>query len=277
MIKRYKVFTNDPKLGNSAIIMDGDGMNQSAMQDMARKLDSPITVFILPPNEEKYDARFRFFTTKAEIGFCGHGILAASEALMKTTGGSELTIETQASIIRTIRHHSGVIQFEKSGRVDILDIPIDTVEISNIIGLPLQDLNLEHLLVVGSIGSPKLFVPVHSLNSLLTMRPNMEKISRWSAAQHVNGIYVYTFETKHPRSTVHARSFNPLFGVAEDAATGVAAGALGGLLATRGFSSPFVIEQGYILNAASEIIVDVETHCIRIGGGVVPVPQGITF
>ncbi|MDB4986390.1 MAG: PhzF family phenazine biosynthesis protein [Myxococcaceae bacterium] len=74
-----------------------------------------------------------------------------------------------------------------------------------------------------SIGSAKAIVELSDVEELQALRPASRDLSDWSFAHGINGAYVYA---RDAAGQIYARAFNPLSGVIEDAATGVAAGAL---------------------------------------------------
>ena len=95
-------------------------------------------------------------------------------------------------------------------------------------------------------------------------------------------------ETKESGSAAHARMFVPNEGIAEDPATGSAAGALGAYLvrqkalsvAARNDRFQFVIEQGDFMHRPSRISVEVRGGAansieeVRVGGSAVVVARG---
>ena len=88
---------------------------------------------------------------------------------------------------------------------------------ANLIGLPR----------LASVGSVKLLVAVSDQSVLDALQPDLPAIVSWGREQGVSGLYVYC----RLHDEVYAgRNFNHLEPHAEDAATGVAAGALASLL-----------------------------------------------
>ncbi|AMA73430.1 MULTISPECIES: PhzF family phenazine biosynthesis protein [Aneurinibacillus] len=259
----FKVFTQDPKHGNSAAVILAEELSEKEMQSLATQINTVITVFVLPSHLA--DARFRFFSISSELPFCGHGILAAADYYMKVTGHQQIKVETQASVVTISRNSKGTIHFETTG-VSIIDCSFDQKEVLSFLGINEDLIHKDLPFCIASIGSPKLFVPIKKLVTVQSITPDFEAISEWSSKMKVNGVYVYTFETQHSDSSLHARSFNPLFGVKEDAATGVAAGALAGVLVQAGyFHSTLIVEQGYNLGQESKIFVEVG-DVIKLGG-----------
>jgi trans-2,3-dihydro-3-hydroxyanthranilate isomerase len=100
-------------------------------------------------------------------------------------------------------------------------------------------------------------------------------------------VLVFTRETQSPDATIHARMFAPLMGVAEDAATGSAAGPLGAYLVRHGAvpvqpTTRVVVEQGLEMGRPSRLTVEVsvadgEVRAVRVGGGVRLVAEGTLY
>jgi hypothetical protein len=67
------VFTERPLAGNAlAVVLDGEGLEDGAMQAIAREFNLSETVFVLPPEKPAHAARLRIFTPGAELPFAGH-------------------------------------------------------------------------------------------------------------------------------------------------------------------------------------------------------------
>ena len=78
-------------------------------------------------------------------------------------------------------------------------------------------------------------------------------------------------------AVAYARFFNPTVGIAEDPATGTAAGPLAARLAAEGripAESTVIIEQGYALGRPSRIAVSVSRQRVRVGGSGLVVAEG---
>ena len=115
----------------------------------------------------------------------------------------------------------------------------------------------------------KILVPIDYLDSLFYLNPDMESIKQYCRDSNSRGVYVFTFETRD-NGFVHTRQFNPLSGINEDPATGVAAGALGAYFVMHDLPMPrgnqFVIEQGVVMNKPAKIMVDASSDPVRVGG-----------
>lgn len=85
------VFTTTPYYGNPlAVVLDGQGLDDTAMQRFAHWTHLSETVFILPPTEPGRaagaDYRVRIFTPAGELPFAGHPTLGACHAWLQTAG-----------------------------------------------------------------------------------------------------------------------------------------------------------------------------------------------
>ena len=77
------VFTDRPLAGNPlAVVVDSNGLDDSAMQSIAREFNLSETVFVLPPRDPVNTARIRIFTPQAELPFAGHPTVGASFVLL---------------------------------------------------------------------------------------------------------------------------------------------------------------------------------------------------
>ena len=72
------VFTAQGGWGNPvAVVLDGSGLDDAAMQRFARWTNLSETTFVLPPTEAAADYRLRIFTPGGELPFAGHPTLGS--------------------------------------------------------------------------------------------------------------------------------------------------------------------------------------------------------
>lgn len=257
-----KVFTKDPSKGNPAFVVSLKHILTEQEAKQIAKTNKALTVFIY--NNDGYK-EIRFFTAKKELPFCGHGLIAASYYLM-SNNDRELKLIVNKKEITIIKNENGFIQFG-AGCLIIDNRQINLQEILDFLNIPEFAIDVDYPLTIASIGSPKLLVPVKNLKYLQDISPDFQKISKWSAYNQVNGMYVYTKDTLSSTSDFHTRSFNPLFGIDEDIATGVAAGALCGVIHHKFNKKNLIIEQGHNLNHDCRIstFIDIKGD-IQVGG-----------
>ena len=113
------------------------------------------------------------------------------------------------------------------------------------------------------------------LAALAAARPDPAAFLAAEAALPLDGApLLLHLWTRTSSGSVQARMFGPTLGVLEDPATGSAAGALGGLLASRGEGEDLVVEQGIEMGRPSRIEVCVRGMAVSIAGPCVPVLEG---
>jgi len=85
--KQVDVFTDTAYFGNAlAVVLDGDGLSDEAMQRFARWTNLSETTFLLPPTDAAADYRVRIFTPGGELPFAGHPTLGSCHAWLEAGG-----------------------------------------------------------------------------------------------------------------------------------------------------------------------------------------------
>ena len=100
MRRRYftlDVFTAERFTGNPlAVVLQPDGLNDRAMQAIAREFNLPETVFVYPPDDARHRARVRIFTPARELPFAGHPTVGTAVLLAladRASAGSAFVLE----------------------------------------------------------------------------------------------------------------------------------------------------------------------------------------
>jgi PhzF family phenazine biosynthesis protein len=85
--RQVDVFTATPYFGNPlAVVLDGSGLDDAAMQRFARWTNLSETTFLLPPTDASADYRVRIFTPGGELPFAGHPTLGSCHAWLAAGG-----------------------------------------------------------------------------------------------------------------------------------------------------------------------------------------------
>jgi trans-2,3-dihydro-3-hydroxyanthranilate isomerase len=264
------VFTDTPLTGNQlAVFTDGREVDEKTMQDLAREMNFSETVFVLPP-ENGGDARIRIFTPAGELPFAGHPVLGSAFVLAAPLQRGEIRLETGSGIVPVELQREGsrivfgwmrqpIPPFEPYDRAE---------ELQGILGvrssLPVE---LYHL------GPTHVYVALGSEEEVAALRPDFRALAPFAA-----GINCFAGSGKQWKT----RMFAPSDGVAEDPATGSAAGPLALHLARHGriaFGDEIEISQGAELQRPSKLYARVEGSADRIdrvevGGSAVIVARG---
>ena len=81
------VFSETPLRGNGlAVVLDGEGLSDQAMQGFAAWTNLSETTFLQPPTQPEADYKVRIFTPTRELAFAGHPTLGSCAAWLHAGG-----------------------------------------------------------------------------------------------------------------------------------------------------------------------------------------------
>lgn len=266
-----KSFTQDKELGSpTGIVLDAENLSEQQMQSIATELNFAESAFVLP--SDKADFKLRFFAPNHEVDLCGHATIASFHTLMEQgrialgkESSVELVQETRAGTLNVTCHKDGLIVMEQKEST-FGEVEKDKEQVAALLGISATDF-LDLPLQVVSTGTPKLLIPVKSLDVLRDIRPNNEGIKEYCQTTTARGFYPFTMETPIAGTDFYARQFNPLADENEDPITGVAAGALGCYAQKYKLldKQKFAVGQGYDLGMGGNMSVDVSDG-VHVGG-----------
>lgn len=195
---------------------------------------------------------------------CLHGTIGAAKILFDLDQSRAKTLQTRSGLQLQVVLSDDIVQV-RTEPAPLPKIQWDSNEVESMLGIKKSKIAKNLPYTAASVGSPKLLVPLISPVLLGKLRPDFEKVIRWSEIHKINGFYVYApIKTQLPHS-FSARGFNPRTGHHEDAATGVAAAALATCLKHN-----LAIDQGHTMNKPSRIFVSYKNQDeIWVGGKVI--------
>jgi trans-2,3-dihydro-3-hydroxyanthranilate isomerase len=286
------VFTTTRFTGNPlAVVLESDGLDASAMRNIAREFNLSETVFVFPPANPAHRAALRIFTPGGELPFAGHPTVGTAVLLCHLDGRtarSEMVLEERIGDVRCRTRAMS----DETGRAEF-DVPrlpireadtLDTVAAAAALGLTAADLgHADWPAERWSAGNPFTFLPLRSLDSIRRCQVDRSRFDAAFRGGDYPAVFVFCRETADVRNTLHARMFAPSMGIAEDPATGSAAAAFAGYLAKHGGygdGEPQIrIEQGFEMGRPSliELVLRLrrgELTGAAIGGDAVIVSEG---
>ena len=265
------VFTDTPLTGNQlAVFTDGREVDDATMQNLARELNLSETVFVLPA-EAGGHARIRIFTPVAELPFAGHPTLGSAFVLAQPLQLAEIRLETGAGIVP--------VRLEREGpqiAFGWMTQPVPRWRPYERADDVLRILGVESELPVDwyDLGPSFVYVALRTPEEVAALRPNFQELMDFAS-----GIHCFA---PAGGNRWKARMFAPSSGVAEDPATGSAAGPLAVHLLRHGriaSGDEIEIEQGTELRRPSRLYAratgtadDIER--VEVGGGAVVVARG---
>jgi trans-2,3-dihydro-3-hydroxyanthranilate isomerase len=266
------VFTDTPLEGNPvAVFTDAGDLSSELMQRIAREMNLSETVFVLPGDSDA-DARIRIFTPSTELPFAGHPTLGTALILREPTGKDMITLATGAGLVP--------VRFERAdGRITAgcMRQPIPTWgpyehadQLLEALGVSASQLPVEAY----RNGPRHVFVVLTSEQAVAALEPDMTALGK------LPDIGVSC--TAGSGTRWKSRMFAPAYGVAEDPATGSAAGPLALHLARHGriaFGQEIEIHQGAEIGRPSTLYARVEgtgdqVETVEVAGSAVVVANG---
>lgn len=264
------VFTDTPLTGNQvAVFTDAREIPEEQLLALAREMNFSETVFVYPAESDGH-ARIRIFTPKLELPFAGHPTLGTAFVLAQPLQLVEIRLETGAGTIPvTLEREGPQIVFGWMAQ------PIPTWRPYERGDELLAVLGVESQLPVDwyDLGPSHVYVTLRSAEEVAALRPDFGRLLDFDSGINCFAPFDGRWKT---------RMFAPGSGVAEDPATGSAAGPLAVHLLRHGRIEAGVeieIEQGVEINRPSRLFARVSgsperLERVEVGGSAVVVARG---
>jgi trans-2,3-dihydro-3-hydroxyanthranilate isomerase len=266
------VFTDTPLEGNQlAVFTDGRGIPAEQMQRIARELNLSETVFLLPP-EHGGDLRLRIFTPSLELPFAGHPVLGSAIVIATALARGALTLETGSGPVELelVLERGSAVSGQMRQPLPAWGPYEHEAELLCALGVRRSRLPIEAY----ENGPRHVYVELDSEQAVGALAPDMRALAGLGA------LCVSCFAGADGR--FKTRVFAPGAGVAEDPATGSAAGPLAVHLSRHGrvaFGQQIEIRQGAEIGRPSLLYALAEGSperllSVRVGGSAVIVAGG---
>jgi trans-2,3-dihydro-3-hydroxyanthranilate isomerase len=265
------VFTDTALTGNQlAVFTDGRDVDDETMQKLAKEMSFSETVFVLPA-EKGGHARIRIFTPAAELPFAGHPILGTAFVLGGPLQLGELRLETGSGIIPVTLDREGarIVFGWMQQPVPEFELFAQAEELQGLLGVRSQlPVELYHL------GPAHVYLELASKEEVAGLAPDFAALGRLTKF----GVNCFAGSETDWKT----RMFAPASGVAEDPATGSAAGPLAVHLLRHGriaSGAEIEISQGEELSRPSKLYARVtgtpdRIESVDVGGSAVIVARG---
>jgi trans-2,3-dihydro-3-hydroxyanthranilate isomerase len=251
------------------------------MHALAPSTGAPVTVFVgtserLFDDEVLLPLRLRFFTPYTEENVCGHGTVAALEALHERGEFNGFGFPSGAFKLETNTGLQGAEYVDGVAWLQYGDVPARNLEeglpgdafphayvlresVAVALGLELSDLHEDLPVMVAGVGRPKLICAVPNAMFLDAIEPDLGAVKELCLETNATGIVAFTFPGRGGCFTDMRHFSVQGNAVLEDAATGNAHAALAGYLCANQFFDDgrhsFAGAQGYAMRQPSRIEV----------------------
>jgi trans-2,3-dihydro-3-hydroxyanthranilate isomerase len=268
------VFTDRPLAGNQlAVFTDARDLTSEDMQDLAREMNFSESVFVLPAtSRDDADVRIRIFTPGNELPFAGHPDLGAAFVLGAPLQKIVIRLETAAGVVPVTLEREGpkLVYGSMEQPVPRWEPVVNAADVLAALGVAESGLPVERY----ELGPGHLYVELASAGDVAALQPDLAALERATR----DGANCFARDGARWKS----RMFAPAHGVAEDPATGSAAGPLAIHLARHGriaWGERIEIVQGVEIGRPSTLFAQADGSAERIervtvGGSAVTVARG---
>jgi len=273
------VFTATPLAGNPlAVVYDADGLTAVRMQAIAAEFNLSETIFMFAPEGGVVPARI--FTPREEMPFAGHPTIGGAIALAKRLAVGQVSLKVPAGRVDvsvtagTVRR--ATLTAPLLPKLEPLDVGVE--DLARLIGVEAEAIDTGAFRPVRMTSGPWFTaIPLREASTLARTRFMVEHAALLGDAPAA----VYCVAPDG--SGYRARMFAPVFGIAEDPATGSAAVAFAALAkegAKLGDGTHTLrIRQGVEMGRPSEIGVEVSIagdaiREVRLSGEAIVVAEG---
>ncbi|MBI2381438.1 MAG: PhzF family phenazine biosynthesis protein [Gammaproteobacteria bacterium] len=285
-VYRVHAFTDGEAGGNPAgVVPYADGLGPAQKQAIAARLGLSETAFVSTSTQA--NCKLEFFTPTRQIAHCGHATIAAF-SLLRQLGrlpAGPASKETIDGLRRIELDRELAYMEQKAPRYAELDAGQQAAALAGL-GLDASALHTGLAPCIVDTGNGFLLLPLRNEAAVSGIQPRLDAIAALSERFDLIGFYAFSLEARQPGRQAGARMFAPRYGIAEEAATGMAAGPLACFLRERmGMEREvFAIEQGRLMPEPSPSVIEVRLDldgagCIRglMAGGRARIVEQMEF
>ena len=272
--KQVDVFTPIPYFGNPlAVVMDGSGLDDDAMQRFAKWTNLSETTFLLPPADASADYHVRIFTPGGELPFAGHPTLGSCHSWLEAGGQPNskdfIVQECKVGLVK-IRREPGTrrLAFAAPALKRSAPSPALLAQVAGALGLKATRILAAQCL---DNGLPWLGLLLDSPQTVLALEPDHMALKNTGVCVGVAGIHAAPTDP-----LLEVRAFAAAVEVPEDPVTGSLNASLAQWLIADGFApTQYQAAQGTRLNRQGRVHVyqDADSQ-VWVGGESVTCIEG---
>lgn len=274
------VFTDQPFTGNPlAVFLAAGELETCTMQALANELNLAETVFLSAATGPNHFP-MRIFTPTQELAFAGHPTVGTAHLLAALNlVNRDQTLLLQPPIGElAVRYDQGRATFTTAKPATVMASTIDHASAAELLSLKAHQVIGNP--VLASFGLPFHLIELADITALESVRISTTIWANAIAPSSAEQVYLYVAEPQHsPEMLIHSRMFSMENSLCEDPATGSAAAALTGYLASLQTDAlQCKIHQGVEMGRPSVIYTaangDIKAGFVEVGGNAVVVGKG---
>ncbi|MDR2155089.1 MAG: PhzF family phenazine biosynthesis protein [Burkholderiaceae bacterium] len=270
------VFSARPGYGNPvAVVLDGRGLDDDAMQRFARWTNLSETTFVLPPDDPRADYALRIFTPGGELPFAGHPTLGSCFAWLAAGGvpkSAGRIAQQCAKGLIDIRQDGERLAFAAPPMQASDPAPGSVDPVTQALGLAPAQVRRAQILDNG----PRLLtLLLDSADTVRALKPDHPRLAALGQNVAVAGLY-RAIDAASAEPLIEVRVFVPSMDISEDPVTGSLNASLAQWLIAAGeLPARYVAAQGAALGRAGRVHVERDAQGqVWIGGDCVRVIAG---
>lgn len=272
------VFSERPLAGNQlAVFEDATRIPEAQLQPLAQEIGYSETVFAYPKRNDAHQ-QIRIFTPTSEIPFAGHPVLGTAVVIATNTGANRVVLETGRGLVPV--RIDGTAGPAARGT---MEQPIPSFKLYDKEDEFLRALGVDRSVLPVTIydnGLAHVYAMLERPEDVAAVRPDFSALSELARSSGLPLMGFNVFSGSGP--AWKTRMFAPADDIAEDPATGSAAGPLALHLARHGripWDTEIRIAQGAEIGRPSELFarvsgnadhvtrIEVSGHAVPVGGG----------
>lgn len=263
------VFTAVPLMGNPvAVVLDGMGLSDAAMQQFANWTNLSETTFVLPATDPAADYRLRIFTPKSELPFAGHPTLGSAHAVI----AAGLAAPRGGKLVQQCA--VGLVEIGVGGAGLEFRLPppqIDSAPSADALGAALGTLPLGPPQIV-NVGPRWVIIELEDEAAVRGLTPDLTALAAYDRAHGTTGQTVFA---RLANGDAVVRSFAAADGIAEDPVCGSGNGAVAAYRRWSGTGgADYRASQGREIGRDGVINIRFDGGDIFVGGDCVTVVEG---
>lgn len=203
-ITYIKAFTQDPKRGNPAVVIEGP-IDAPETLSAVKKASCSVATVIDTNKADPTPIRFFYENGDTETFACGHATLAAAHVLLPRTAAKSSFINSKEQVIEIERQSDGRIA-QKQSSPELQSPSCSTEDAAHALGLSMDSISSNiPIKLAGAPGKMKLMLPITTQATLIGIERSHERVMTLCEQTGATGLFPFSLDLDP--CDAHARHF----------------------------------------------------------------------